>query len=179
MQAVNGQKEKQRKEQTRQGSQNTENVQGSAVKKRQQREKESEDTAVFNLCPFTVSYKKPLCEGVSCNYQPPINCSMFFECVCQHVSAGYLSCFPSHDQHSWNSFRLGSHFTVLPKKASLLQLSQCPLCAPSALIHSAWESALTLGELFMVCNFSNVNFKAQFIHHILIQVYTHNNRNIN
>lgn len=58
------------------------------------------------------------------------------ESACYQSKAPYFLCvfvslwalaicpvFPSHHQHYWNSFRLGSHFSVLPKKASLLWLS--------------------------------------------------------
>lgn len=51
-----------------------------------------------------------------------------------------VSVFPSHEQHYWNSFGLGSHFTVFPKKASLLWLRVHVLLCTGALLHVSHPS---------------------------------------
>lgn len=113
------------------------------------RENERED-AVFTLCPFTVSdHTSPLwrsrpqlpavnqkhhaflcvlcCGGPAC----VCVCVLAYARVSMWVLAICPAVFPSQNQHYWNSFRLGSHFTVLPKKASLLWLSLWSLCTPT------------------------------------------------
>lgn len=79
----------------------------------------------FNLRPLTVSEQTaPLWRTQP--QLPAVNQKLRVFCVCVSLRPlAICPVFPSHDQHYWNSFRLGSHFTGLPKKASLLWLSLC------------------------------------------------------